>query len=117
MSKYDFPTQFECQNRILNIKIAFSDSVRMSKWDFECQNKIFRLSSNIEKRKAKNEKRKEKNEKRKAKSGKRNTKSEKRKAKNENQTNFTMLEIWYFLDFKTTTIVHISMYEIKKIYI
>ena len=31
MSKYDFPTQFECQNRILNIKIGFSDSVRISK--------------------------------------------------------------------------------------
>ena len=31
MSKYDFPTHFECQNRIFNIKIVFSDSVRMSK--------------------------------------------------------------------------------------
>ena len=47
MSKYDFPTQFECQNRILNIKIAFSDSVRMSKLDFECQNTIFGLVSNV----------------------------------------------------------------------
>ena len=47
MSKYDCPTQFECQNRILNIKIAFSDSVRMSKYDFECQNTIFQLSSNV----------------------------------------------------------------------
>ena len=62
ISKYDFPTQFECQNRIWNVKIRFSDSVRISK----------------------NEKRKTKNEKRKA-------KNEKRKAKNENQTNFTLL--------------------------
>ena len=47
MSKYDFPTEFECQNRILNVKIRFSDSVRMSKYDFEYQNRIFRLSSNV----------------------------------------------------------------------
>ena len=47
MSKYDFPTQFECQNRILNIKIAFSDSVRMSKYDFEYQNRFLRLTSNV----------------------------------------------------------------------
>ena len=39
----DFPTQFECQNRILNVKIRFSDSIRISK---------------NEKRKAENEKRK-----------------------------------------------------------
>ena len=30
MSK-DFPTQCKCQNRILNVKLRFSDSVRMSK--------------------------------------------------------------------------------------
>ena len=47
MSKYDFPTQFECHNRILNVKIRFSDSVRMSKYDFEYQNSISRLSSRI----------------------------------------------------------------------
>ena len=47
MSKYDFSTQFECQISILEIKIAFSDSIRMSKSDFECQNTIFRLSSNV----------------------------------------------------------------------
>ena len=29
------------------IKIGFSDSVRMSKEDFECQNTFFRLSSNV----------------------------------------------------------------------
>ena len=47
MSKYDFPTQFEFQNRILNIIIAFSELDRMSKNDFDCQNSISRLSSNI----------------------------------------------------------------------
>ena len=32
MSKYDLPAQCElCQNRILNVEIEFSDSVRMSK--------------------------------------------------------------------------------------
>ena len=31
MSKYDFPAQSKCQNRILNAKIGFSDSVLMSK--------------------------------------------------------------------------------------
>ena len=47
MSKYDFPTQFECRNRILKMKIGLCDSVRMSKSDFYCQNAIFRLSSNV----------------------------------------------------------------------
>ena len=47
MSKYDFPSQFECQNIILNVKIRFSDSVRMSKYNFECQNRIFLLSANV----------------------------------------------------------------------
>ena len=47
MSKYDFTTQFECENSILNIKIRFSDSMRMSKYDFECQNTIIRLSENV----------------------------------------------------------------------
>ena len=42
MSKYDFPTQFECQNMILNVFPT----------QFECQNldyknSIFRLSSNV----------------------------------------------------------------------
>ena len=52
MSKFDIRPHFECQNRILNVKIVYSTSVGMSKYDtgpdFECQ---------------KNEKRKEKNEK------------------------------------------------------
>ena len=52
MSKYDIRPQCECRNRILNAKIRYSASVRMSK---------------NEKRRAKNEKRKAKaeNEKRK----------------------------------------------------
>ena len=77
MSKYVFPTQFECQNRILNIKIGLSDSVRMSKYvfptQFECQNRILNIkigfsdSVRISKNeKRKNEKRKAKNEKRKS---------------------------------------------------
>ena len=36
--KRDIQSQLECQNRILNVKIRFSAPVRMSKWDFECQN-------------------------------------------------------------------------------
>ena len=60
MSKYDIRPQFECQYRILNVRIRYSA-------DFECQKKT---------PKAKNEKRITKNEKRK-------TNNEKRKAKNE----------------------------------
>ena len=41
MSKYNIRPQFECQNRILNVKILHSASVGMSKYDtqpdFECQ--------------------------------------------------------------------------------
>ena len=41
MSKYDIWPQFECQNRILNVKILYWASVGMSKYDtpldFECQ--------------------------------------------------------------------------------
>ena len=33
-------TQCECQNRIWNVKIAYFDSVRMPKYDFECQNSL-----------------------------------------------------------------------------
>ena len=47
MSKYYNPIQLECQNRNLNIKIEFSDSVQMSKLDYEYKNRIFRLSSNV----------------------------------------------------------------------
>ena len=99
LSKYHIRTQSECQNRILNVKLRYSASVRISK--------------NV-KRKAKNEKRKAKSEKRKTKtrysasiqmcecqnrilnvklrysasvriSQKRKTKTEKRKPKNENR--------------------------------
>ena len=38
MSKFDIQPYFECQNRIFNVKIRYSAPVRMSKWDFECQN-------------------------------------------------------------------------------
>ena len=55
MSKYDIRPDFECQNRILNVKVRYSASVRMpnmilnvkirysahfriSKSDFECPN-------------------------------------------------------------------------------
>ena len=41
MSKYAIRSQFECQNRILNVKILHFASVSMSKYDaqpdFECQ--------------------------------------------------------------------------------
>ena len=77
MSKYDIRPQFECQNRILNVKIRYSA-------DLECQK--------MEKPKAKNEKRIIKNE---GKNEKRKTNNEKRKAKNEkrktNQLNIAQL--------------------------
>ena len=38
MSKFDIQPYFECQNRIFNFNIRYSAPVRMSKWDFECQN-------------------------------------------------------------------------------
>ena len=41
MSKYDIRSQFECQNRILNVKIRYLAKVRMSKYDSEYQNTIF----------------------------------------------------------------------------
>ena len=47
MSKFDIRFKFECQNRILNVKIRYSARIRMSKSDFECQNSIFGLSSNV----------------------------------------------------------------------
>ena len=48
MSKYDIQLQIECQNRMSNVKIGYSASVRMSKLNFECKNTIFRLSSNVD---------------------------------------------------------------------
>ena len=47
MSKYDIRPQFECQNRILNVKIRYSAQVRMSRKDFECQNAIFGAISDV----------------------------------------------------------------------
>ena len=69
MSKFDIRLQFECQNRISNVKIRrYSARIRMSK---------------IENRKAKNEIEKRK----------RKGKYLHLKSKNEKQTNFTLLYI------------------------
>ena len=76
MSKFDIRPEFECQNRISNVKMRYSARIRMSK---------------NEKRKAKNEKRKTKNEKRKTKNKLTSPLIEYRKTKNEKQTNFTLL--------------------------
>ena len=48
MSKYDILPQFVFQNRILNVRIRYSAPVQMSKSDFECQNAIFRPVLNFE---------------------------------------------------------------------
>ena len=69
MSKFDIRPEFECQNRILNVKMRYSARIRMLK----------------------NEKRKAKNEKRKTKSKLTSPLIEYRKTKNEKQTNFTLL--------------------------
>ena len=47
MSKFDIRSQFERQNRILNVKIRYSARILMSKLDFVCQNSIFGPSSNV----------------------------------------------------------------------
>ena len=47
MSKYDIQPQFKCQNRILNVKMGYLATVKMSKQDFECQNTIFGSISNV----------------------------------------------------------------------
>ena len=47
MSEYDIPPDFECGNRILNVKLRYSAQVRMSKKDNECYNTIFSLNSNV----------------------------------------------------------------------
>ena len=74
MSKFDIRNEFECQNRILNVKMRYSARIRMSK----------------------NEKRKAKNEKRKTKNKLTSPLIEYRKTKNEKQTNFTLLLIFLF---------------------
>ena len=53
MSKYDIRPDFECQNRVLNVKIQHSaqfqgqNRIRMSKYDippdFECGNRILNV--------------------------------------------------------------------------
>ena len=45
--KMRYSPLFECRNRILNVKMSYSAHVRMSKYDFECQNAMFGLSSNV----------------------------------------------------------------------
>ena len=47
MSKFDIRPQFECQNRILNVKMRISVTVPMLKGDFECQNSIFDSNLNV----------------------------------------------------------------------
>ena len=47
MSNFDIRPEFECQNRILNVKMQYSARIRMSKYDFECQNSIFGPDSNV----------------------------------------------------------------------
>ena len=47
MSKCDIRSKFECQKRILNVKIRYLARIRMSNKDFECQNAIFGPSSNV----------------------------------------------------------------------
>ena len=61
MSKYDFLTQFECQNSISIVKTGFSDH-------FECQNRILIVNIGFSDsiRISKNEKQKTKSEKRKS---------------------------------------------------
>ena len=73
MSKYNILPQFKCQIRILNVKILYSASVRMSKFDI---GQIL----NVKNRKKKSEKRKAKNEYK-----KRKTKSEKGITKSNNE--------------------------------
>ena len=90
MSKYDIRPQFECQNRILNVKIRYSARFRMSKNEKPKAKNEKRITKK-EKRKTNNEQRITKNEKRKTNNEQRITKNEKRKTKNEKQTNFTLL--------------------------
>ena len=51
MSKCDIRPEFECQDRISNVKIRYSAPVRMSNFDiwpeFECQNRISNVKNVI----------------------------------------------------------------------
>ena len=47
MSKFDIRPEFECLNRISNVKIHYLAQIRMSNWDLECQNSIFGPGSNV----------------------------------------------------------------------
>ena len=45
--KCDIQPEFECQNMISNIRMRYLAPIRMSKYDFECQNAIFGLNSKV----------------------------------------------------------------------
>ena len=51
MSKCDIRSEFECQDRILNVKIRYSAPVRMPNFDiwpeFKCQNRISNVKNAI----------------------------------------------------------------------
>ena len=47
MSTWPISTQCECQSRISNVEIAYSDSLGISKYQLECQNSLFRLNANV----------------------------------------------------------------------
>ena len=51
MSKCDIRPEFECQDRISNVKIRYSAPVRMSNFDiwpkFKCQNRISNVKNAI----------------------------------------------------------------------
>ena len=51
MSKCDIRPEFECQDRIKNVKIRYSAPVRMSNFDiwpeFKCQNRISNVKNAI----------------------------------------------------------------------
>ena len=51
MSKCDIRPEFECQDRISNVKIRYSAPIRMSNFDiwpeFKCQNRISNVKNAI----------------------------------------------------------------------
>ena len=47
VSKFDIRPKFEYQRRISNVKMRYSDPVRISKQNFECQDAIFGPNSNV----------------------------------------------------------------------
>ena len=45
--KMRYSASVRTSNRTLNAKMRYSGLNRMSKWDFECQNAIFGINSNV----------------------------------------------------------------------